>query len=54
MAGAAPQQSTEYNPEDDLAESLNLAYRLIRERMSEGGPGWTPKTEKLETPTKAG
>lgn len=32
-----------YDPTDDFAKSLEEAYRMIRERMANGGPGWTPK-----------
>jgi len=32
-----------YNAEDDFSRSIDEAYRVIRERMAAGGPGWTPK-----------
>lgn len=32
-----------YDPTDDVAKSFDEAYRVIRERMRNGGPGWTPK-----------
>ena len=33
----------EYDADDDLSESIKLGFRVIRERMANGGPGWTPK-----------
>ena len=30
-------------PTNDLSESIKLGFRVIRERMANGGPGWTPK-----------
>jgi hypothetical protein len=49
-----PRQSAKFSPDrpighggydatDDVAKSLEEAYRAIRERMSRGGPGWAPK-----------
>jgi hypothetical protein len=32
----------EYNAEVDFARSIDEAYRVIRERKANGGPGWTP------------
>ena len=32
-----------YNPIDDVSKSFEEAYRVIRERMAKGGPGWMPK-----------
>jgi len=32
----------QYSPEDDFAKSIDEAYRVIRERKANGGPGWTP------------
>ena len=29
-----------YNATDDFAKSIDEAYRAIRERMAQGGPGW--------------
>jgi hypothetical protein len=36
----------EYDAERDLAESINEAYRAIRERIANGGPRWVPRTNK--------
>lgn len=33
----------DYNATDDFARSIDEAYRVIRERMANGGPGWNPK-----------
>jgi hypothetical protein len=30
----------EYNATDDFARSIEEAYRVIRERKKNGGPGW--------------
>jgi hypothetical protein len=32
-----------YDAEDDFEESINFAYRAVRERVANGGPPWTPK-----------
>jgi hypothetical protein len=32
-----------YDPSDDLRKSIEEAYRLVRERIAVGGPGWTPR-----------
>jgi site-specific DNA-methyltransferase (adenine-specific) len=32
-----------YNATDDFARSIEEAYRVIRERKANGGPGWVPK-----------
>jgi hypothetical protein len=31
-----------YDPEDDFAKSIDLAYAEIRARMAAGGKGWEP------------
>jgi hypothetical protein len=36
------QHRVEYWPEDDFAKSIDEAYRVIRERVANGGKGWTP------------
>jgi hypothetical protein len=36
------QHRVEYWPEDDFTRSIDEAYRVIRERVANGGPGWTP------------
>ena len=36
----------DYNATDDFAKSIDEAYRVIRERMRNGGPGWTQKDYK--------
>ena len=33
----------DYNAQKDFANSLNECYRVIRERMAAGGPGWVHK-----------
>ena len=33
----------DYDATDDFARSIDEAYAVIRERMLNGGPGWTPK-----------
>jgi len=32
----------DYDASDDFARSIEEAYRVIRERKANGGPGWTP------------
>jgi N6-adenosine-specific RNA methylase IME4 len=32
-----------YDSDDDVTRSLEEAYRVIRERVAAGGPGWEPK-----------
>jgi hypothetical protein len=32
-----------YSPRADLAANINECYRVIRERIANGGPGWTPR-----------
>ena len=32
-----------YDAQDDFAKSLDEGYRVIRERVAAGGPGWIPK-----------
>lgn len=34
---------SEYDGQDDLAKSIELGFLTIRERVANGGPGWTPK-----------
>jgi hypothetical protein len=29
-----------YDAQDDLSKSIELGFRVIRERMANGGPGW--------------
>jgi hypothetical protein len=38
----------DYDPQDDLARSLEEAYRAIRERMANGGPAWKPRADDEE------
>lgn len=40
---AAGSPIDDYDVRVDLWESVEEAYRVIRERMSAGGPGWEPK-----------
>jgi DNA modification methylase len=35
-------QVNDYDATDDFARSIDEAYRVIRERKANGGPGWTP------------
>jgi N6-adenosine-specific RNA methylase IME4 len=35
-------QRDDYDATDDFARSIDEAYRVIRERKANGGPGWTP------------
>ena len=45
--GARPNGTADnYNATDDFAKSIDEAYRAIRERMRNGGPGWTQKDYK--------
>lgn len=36
-------KADDYDPTDDVTKSFEEAYRVIRERIANGGPGWTPK-----------
>jgi hypothetical protein len=36
------QAEAQYDPVDDFARSIDDAYARIRERMANGGKGWTP------------
>jgi N6-adenosine-specific RNA methylase IME4 len=38
----APPQKP-YDAADDFSESINEAYRAVRERVAAGGPSWTPR-----------
>jgi len=33
-----------YDGQDDMAKSIAEGFRVIRERMANGGPGWSPKS----------
>jgi len=33
----------DYDWDTDFARSIEECYRVIRERKSNGGPGWSPK-----------
>ena len=33
----------DYQPREDFARSIDECYRVIRERMARGGPGWEPR-----------
>jgi DNA modification methylase len=35
-------QVNDYDATDDFSRSIDEAYRVIRERKANGGPGWTP------------
>jgi hypothetical protein len=39
-----------YDGLDDFAKSLDEGYRVIRERMAAGGPGWTPPEVSASEP----
>jgi hypothetical protein len=32
-----------YDPNDDFAKSIDVAYEAVRERVANGGPPWIPK-----------
>lgn len=34
----------EYDGQDDMAKSIAEGFRVIRERVANGGPGWSPKS----------
>ena len=34
--------SDDYDAEDDFRQSIAEAFRVIRERVARGGPGWEP------------
>jgi N6-adenosine-specific RNA methylase IME4 len=36
-------ESLVYDATDDFAKSIDVAYEAVRERVADGGPGWTPK-----------
>ena len=36
-------ETDKFDPVDDFAKSLDVAYETIRERKAAGGPGWEPK-----------
>ena len=38
--GQETSTSDDYNATDDFARSIDEAYRVIRERKANGGPGW--------------
>jgi N6-adenosine-specific RNA methylase IME4 len=33
-----------YDGQDDMAKSIAEGFRVIRERVANGGPGWSPKS----------
>lgn len=37
-----PMAQREYDPADDFRRSLDAGYAHIRERIRNGGKGWTP------------
>src|SRR5262245_65029854 len=41
------QEADAYDGNDD--KSIDEAYRVIRERVKSGGPGWTPRVEGWDT-----
>ena len=43
-----PPVGNEYNATDDFARSIDEAYRAIRERMRNGGLGWTQREYKRD------
>jgi hypothetical protein len=40
---SASATSSDYNAADDFERSINECYRAVRERMANGGLGWSPK-----------
>ncbi len=32
----------DYNPRDDFNKSISECYRVIKERVANGGPAWNP------------
>ena len=40
---AAPPIQGEYDSNDDISKSFDLAYETIRDRKANGGPDWNPK-----------
>ena len=36
--------TSEYDGTRDFYESIAEGFRVIRERIANGGPGWTPKS----------
>jgi hypothetical protein len=44
----------DYDPIDDAWASVAFAYEVIRERMKNGGPGWTPKPPAAATALQPG
>jgi hypothetical protein len=36
------QTGTDYDGLDDFAKFLDVGYAAIRQRVADGGPGWTP------------
>jgi site-specific DNA-methyltransferase (adenine-specific) len=41
--GDEVESNSTYNVADDFAKSIDVAYEAVRERVADGGPGWTPK-----------
>jgi hypothetical protein len=37
-----------YSPRDDFNKSVNECYRVIKERMANGGPAWNPNACPME------
>lgn len=46
MPTPARQEAFAYDAQDDFAKSLDVGYAAIRERVKNGGPGWTPGGSK--------
>ena len=45
----APIRNTsDFDPKADVWRSVELAYRLIRQRVAAGGPIWVPKGEMTD------
>lgn len=41
IIGRAIMSTREYDAQDDMTKSIAEGFRVIRERMAAGGPGWT-------------
>lgn len=42
-----------YNPRDDFNKSVNECYRAIKERVANGGPGWSQNNVPANLPNQA-
>jgi hypothetical protein len=42
-------EDDDYDAERDFSESINEAYRVIRERVTNGGVPWIPRIDELRS-----